>query len=59
MAVEIRNGKAFCKQCGEDVAVKEKPGDPTRAHLPYVLVDDRGHVIAERETRDASWQEAA
>jgi hypothetical protein len=58
MAVEVRNGKAFCKQCGEDVAVKEKPGDSTRAHLSYVLVDDRGHVVAERAPRDAFWQEA-
>lgn len=59
MVVEVKDGKAFCKQCGGDVAVKEKPGDSTRAHLSHVLIDDRGHVVAERATRDGLWQEAA
>lgn len=57
--VKVTNGTTFCKECGQDVAVTEKPGaQRSIAQLRRVLVDQKGHVIADRST-DEPWQEAA
>jgi hypothetical protein len=37
--------------------VRQKPGAHRTAQLPYVLVDDEGHVIAER-TKEGRWERA-
>jgi hypothetical protein len=58
--VKVINRKAFCKECGQNVDVKEKPGEQGRiAELRHVLVDNRGHVVAERSTDTEPWHEAA
>lgn len=54
--MEIKNGKAFCEKCGREVVVTEKRGDVQKAELPYVLVDQSGHVLAERETKKEVWR---
>jgi hypothetical protein len=52
-----RNLRTFyCEKCGEDVPVKVKPGDVSTTQLPHVLVDDRGHVVAEGDTKDGPWK---
>jgi len=56
--VTVQEGKAFCEKCGTIVAVKEKPGATNTPQKPYVLVDDKGHVIAERSTRTDRWEKA-
>lgn len=58
--VKVTDGTAFCKECGRDVAVTEKPGEQGKiGQRPHVLVDDEGHVVAERSTASEPWQEAA
>jgi hypothetical protein len=58
--VKVKDGRAYCKQCGRDVAVKEKPGDQAQiGRQPHVLVDRSGHVVAERATKQERWEEAA
>ena len=49
--------KAYCEKCCTDVAVSQKPGAQDTAQLPYVLVDDEGHLIAER-TKEGRWEKA-
>jgi maltooligosyltrehalose trehalohydrolase len=52
--IKLKNGKAYCSQCGRDVEVREEKGDPNRDQKPFVLVDEHGHIIAERATRTTS-----
>jgi hypothetical protein len=54
--LEVQEGKAFCEECGATVVVKEKPGMVNTAQKRYVLVDERGPVIAERSTRGECWE---
>ncbi len=56
--IELKDGKTFCEKCGDVVAVKEKPGTVNTAQKPYVLVDDKGHVIAELSTKAECWEKA-
>jgi hypothetical protein len=42
-----------------NVAVREEKGDAGRGQKPFVLVDDKGHVIAERYTSARAWNRAA
>jgi len=57
--IKLRNGKAYCSQCARDVDVREEKGDPNRDQKPFVLVDDHGHIIAERYTTAGAWNRAA
>jgi len=58
--VSVIDGKAFCRECGQEVDVKEKPGEQgSIGQLPHVLIDKQGHVVAERSTDDEPWHEAA
>jgi len=56
--IKLRNGKAYCPQCGREVEVREEKGDPNRDQKPFVLVDEDGHVIAERYTSAGAWNRA-
>jgi hypothetical protein len=57
--VKVKNGQAYCKKCAKDVVVREEKGDPSREQKPLILVDDQGHVIAERYTTAGAWNRAA
>jgi hypothetical protein len=57
--IKVKNGLAYCRKCGRDVAVREEKGDAGRGQKPLVLVDDEGHVIAERYTSAGAWNRAA
>jgi len=58
--LKVTDRKAFCKECGQDVSVKEKPGEQGPiAQLPHVLVDEKGHMVGERATDNGPWHEAA
>jgi hypothetical protein len=57
--LKIKNGKAYCAKCDEDVEVSELAGDPNRGEKPLVLVDKEDHVIGERYTRAGAWNRAA
>lgn len=57
--IRVNDAKAYCEKCGKDVVVKEKPGIASTVQLSYVLVDDLGHVVAERATKDEPWRMAA
>lgn len=60
LEVKVIRGKAFCKECGQDVDVKENPGEQGRiGQLRHVLIDNEGHVVAERSTDTEPWHEAA
>lgn len=60
---ELKDGKTYCDKCDKDVAVNEKKIVEDRlvgtARLPYALVGDCGHVIAERGTPQDPWQKAS
>ena len=45
--IKLKNGKVYCSQCGKDIDVRDEKGDPKRGQKPFVLVDERGHIIAE------------
>jgi hypothetical protein len=57
--IKRKNGKAYCSQCSRDVEVREEKGDPNRDQKPFVLVDEHGHIIAERYTGTGAWNRAA
>jgi hypothetical protein len=57
--LKLRNGKAHCAQCGKDVEVREEKGDADRDQKPLILIDDQGHIIAERYTSAGAWNPAA
>ena len=54
--IKVKDDKAHCEKCGIDVQVKEKPGVYSSVQYPHVLIDDSGHVVAERETENEPWQ---
>jgi hypothetical protein len=57
--IKRKNGKAYCSQCSRDVEVREEKGDPNRDQKSFVLVDEHGHIIAERYTGTGAWNRAA
>jgi hypothetical protein len=57
--IKLKNGQAYCKKCGRDVAVREEKGDASREQKPLILVDDQGHIIAERYTTAGAWNRAS
>jgi uncharacterized Zn finger protein (UPF0148 family) len=57
--IKLKNGKVYCAQCGKDVDVRDEKGDPNRDQKPFVLVDERGHIIAERYTSAGAWNRVA
>jgi hypothetical protein len=57
--IKLKNGKAHCSQCGRDVEVREEKGDPNLDQKPFVLVDEHGHIIAERYTSAGAWNRVA
>jgi hypothetical protein len=57
--IKVRDGQVYCVKCGRNVAVREEKGDASRGQKPFVLVDDQGHVIAERYTSAGAWNRAA
>jgi len=57
--IKLKNGKAYCSQCDREVEVREGKGDANRDQKPFVLVDEHGHVIAERYTSAGAWNRAA
>ena len=57
--IKVRDGQAYCAKCGRNVTVREEKGDSSRDEKPFVLVDDQGHVIAERYTSAGAWNRAA
>jgi hypothetical protein len=57
--IKVKNGQAYCKKCGRNVAVREEKGDASREQKPLILVDDQGHIIAERYTTAGAWNRAA
>ena len=57
--IKVKDGQAYCKKCGRDVVVREEKGDASKDQKPLILVDDQGHVIAERYTTAGAWNRAA
>jgi hypothetical protein len=57
--IKVKDGQAYCEKCGKGVAVREEKGDPSKEQKPLILVDDQGHVIAERYTTAGAWNRAA
>jgi uncharacterized Zn finger protein (UPF0148 family) len=57
--IKLKDGRAYCSKCGRDVEVREEKGDPNRDQKPFVLVDEDGHIIAERYTTSGAWNRAA
>jgi hypothetical protein len=54
--IKVINDEAYCEECGKDVHVREMDGDVTKVQYPHVLLDNSGHLVAERETEDKPWQ---
>ncbi len=56
--VEVKDDKAYCQQCGKEVSVKDRPGEQSTPQKPRVLIDQRGHIIAERDNERSQWETA-
>ena len=55
----IDNSRTFyCEKCGENVAVKEKPGNADTVQLRHVLVGECRHIVAERSVSGETWKTA-
>ena len=47
----------YCEKCRKNVAVnEEKPGSVGTAQMRHALVDECGHVVAERASSDDAWK---
>lgn len=57
--IKVKDGQGYCAKCGRDVAVREEKGDPNQNQKPLILMDEKGHVIAERYTTSGAWNRAA